>query len=69
MKSIENEKVLIVDTEDDNRPFSRFYVFMKDSTKVYHYGLKDIELNLYDAFDSFDKYVAEICLQGNLIKG
>mgnify|MGYP003448685318 CR=1 FL=1 len=57
MKIVENKKFLIVDTENENRPFSRVYVFRKNSTQVKTYGIFEIEENLYKMLKSLEKGV------------
>ena len=57
MKIAENKKFLIVDTEDENKPFSRVYVFIKNSTQVKTYGIFEIEENLYSPFDNWEKEI------------
>lgn len=67
MKIAENQKFLIVDTENENRPFSRVYVFRKNSTQVKTYGIFEIEENLYSPFDDWEKEVAILCKEKEII--
>ena len=67
MKIIENQKFLIVDTENNNKPFCRIYVFLKDNNDVKTYGIFKIEENLYSPFDDWEKEVAILCKEKEII--
>ena len=67
MKIVENKEFLIVDTENENRPFSRVYVFLKNSTQVKTYDIFEIEENLYSPFDDWEKEVAILCKEKEII--
>ena len=67
MKIVENRKFLIVDTEDENKPFSRVYVFIKNSKVVKTYGIFEIEENLYSPFDDWEREVAILCKEKDII--
>ena len=68
MKIVENEEFLIVDTEDENRPNSRVYVFIKNSKAVKTYGIYEIEDNLYSPLDDdWEKRVSELCKEKGII--
>lgn len=68
MKIAENDEFLVVDTENENTPFSRVYVFRKNSKYVKTYGISEIEANLYSPFDDdFEKRISELCKEKGII--
>lgn len=68
MKIAENKEFLIVDTEDENRPNSRVYVFIKNSKAVKTYGIYEIEDNLYSPFDDdWEKRISKLCKEKGII--
>ena len=67
MKIAENQKFLIVDTENENMPFSRVYVFRKNSKEVKTYGIFEIEEKLYSPFDDWEREVAILCEEKEII--
>lgn len=68
MKTTETKDFLIVDTEESNNYFVRFWVFMKNSTKVFRFSLDDLLESSGNSFiDSFSKKVLESCASGGLV--
>lgn len=68
MKVAENTEFLVVDTEDENKPFSRIYVFFKNIKLTKTYGKREVEDNLYSAFiDDPEKRIAELCKESGII--
>lgn len=68
MKIAENQEFLIVDTEDENKPNSRVYVFRKNSKVIKTYGIYELEDNLYSPFDGdWEKRVSELCKEKGII--
>ena len=68
MKIAENQEFLIVDTENDSKPFIRVVVFIKNKNTYGHYSIADIEDNLYSPFDDdWEKRVSELCKEKGII--
>ena len=68
MKTAENQEFLIVDTENDNRPFVRVVVFIKNENTYERYSIEDIKDNLYSPFkNDWRKRVAELCKEKGII--
>ena len=67
MKTAENQEFLIVDTENENKPFSRVYVFRKDCNDVKTYDIKSLSFNLYSPFDDWEKRASVLCEELGII--
>lgn len=67
MKIAENEKFLIIDTENEKRPCSRVYVIIKNSNAIKTYDIGSLEFNLHNSFDDWEKRVAELCKESGII--